>query len=60
MHKLQDLLFKNKALFLALDQGLEHGPKEFNLQTIDPANILDIGFKGGFNGIILQKGLAEK
>ena len=60
MEKLQDLLYKNKALFLALDQGLEHGPKDFNLQTIDPNCILDIALKGNFNGIILQKGLAEK
>ncbi len=60
MYKLQDLLFKNKALFLALDQGLEHGPKEFNLNTIDPNYILELALKGNFNGIILQKGLAEK
>ncbi len=60
MQKLQDLLFRNKALFLALDQGLEHGPKDFNLQTIDSNNILELALKGGFNAIILQKGLAEK
>ncbi len=30
--KIKDLLTESKALFLALDQGLEHGPKDFNLQ----------------------------
>ena len=60
MHKLQDLLYHNKALFLALDQGLEHGPKEFNINNIDPEYVLDIALQANYNAIILQKGLAEK
>lgn len=49
-----------KALFLAYDQGLEHGPTDFNDENIDPQFILDIGIKGGFNAIVFQKGIAEK
>jgi len=51
---------KNKILLLAYDQGLEHGPVDFNGQNINPDYILDIGQKANFDGVILQKGLAEK
>jgi len=49
-------------MFLAYDQGLEHGPEDFDLddKNFDPNFILDIAVKGGFNAIIFQKGLAEK
>src|SRR3989338_6383508 len=49
-----------KALFLAYDQGMEHGPSDFNDESIDPQYILEIGAKGGFNAVIFQKGIAEK
>lgn len=49
-----------KALFLAYDQGMEHGPSDFNDENADPANIVEIGLTGGFSGIIFQKGIAEK
>lgn len=49
-----------KALFLAYDQGMEHGPSDFNDENADPQNILDIGLNGGYTGIIFQKGIAEK
>ena len=55
-----NFLTNGKGLLLALDQGLEHGPADFNIKTIDPDYILNIGVKGKFNAIILQKGLAEK
>ncbi len=45
---------------LACDQGLEHGPEDFNLKTIDPTHILDIALESHYNAIILQSGLAEK
>ncbi|MEA3378658.1 MAG: fructose-bisphosphate aldolase, partial [Nanoarchaeota archaeon] len=51
---------KGKSLLLAYDQGLEHGPTDFNDKNIDPDYIMDIAIKGKFNGIILQKGIAEK
>ena len=49
-----------KALFLAYDQGLEHGPSDFNDKNVDPNYVLDIAKKGKFNGIILHKGVVEK
>lgn len=50
----------NKAMFLAYDQGMEHGPTDFNDESVDPSNILRIAKEGGFTGVILQKGVAEK
>lgn len=49
-----------KALFLAYDQGLEHGPSDFNDENIDPEKIIEIASSGFFTGVIFQKGIAEK
>ncbi len=50
-----------KSIILAYDQGLEHGPSvDFDNRNVDPAFIVDIASKGGFNGLALQKGVAEK
>ncbi|MEK6934841.1 MAG: fructose-bisphosphate aldolase [Nanoarchaeota archaeon] len=57
---LNKLLTKGKALFLAYDQGLEHGPSDFNDKNIDPQYIVDIAEEGKFNALIFQKGIAEK
>jgi len=50
------------ALFLPYDQGLEHGPRDFfaNPQASDPRYIAKLAVEGGFNGIAVQIGLAEK
>ena len=50
------------ALFLPYDQGLEHGPRDFfaNPAASDPAYIAKLAVEGGFNGIAVQIGLAEK
>ena len=50
------------ALFLPYDQGLEHGPRDFfaNPAASDPAYIARLALDGGFNGIAIQVGLAEK
>lgn len=50
------------ALFLPYDQGLEHGPRDFfvNPAAGDPAYIARLAAEGGFNGIAIQIGLAEK
>ena len=54
-------LHGGKSMLLAYDQGFEHGPsKDFNDKNVDPAYIMEIASKGGFNGIVFQKGLAEK
>lgn len=50
------------ALFLPYDQGLEHGPRDFfsNPISSDPKYIIRLALEGGFNGIAIQIGLAEK
>ncbi len=49
-----------KALFLAYDQGMEHGPTDFNDENVNPQNILEIAVDGNFTAVIFQKGTAEK
>lgn len=50
------------AIFLPYDQGLEHGPRDFfdNPASGDPRYIVKLAVEGGFNGIAIQIGLAEK
>jgi class I fructose-bisphosphate aldolase len=50
------------AIFLPYDQGLEHGPRDFfdNPVSGDPRYIVRLAIEGGFNGIAIQIGLAEK
>jgi class I fructose-bisphosphate aldolase len=48
-------------MLLAYDQGLEHGPsKDFDDRNIDPSFIMETAVKGGFNGVVFQKGIAER
>lgn len=47
-------------MFLAYDQGIEHGPTDFNDKNVDPKYIIDIAKNGKFTGLIFQKGVAEK
>ncbi|MFH1589098.1 MAG: 2-amino-3,7-dideoxy-D-threo-hept-6-ulosonate synthase [archaeon] len=58
--QINKILTRGKAVFLAYDQGMEHGPTDFNLKNCDPNYILDIALEGHYNGIVLQHGLAEK
>ena len=60
MVSLDKITTSGKSLFLAYDQGMEHGPSDFDDENIAPNYILEIGEKGGFNAIIFQKGIAEK
>jgi fructose-bisphosphate aldolase, class I len=50
------------ALFLPYDQGLEHGPRDFfaNPASADPRYVIELGLEGGFNGIAVQIGIAER
>src|SRR3989344_7228964 len=54
------ILKKERAMYLAYDQGLEHGPSDFTDENIDPLKIIEIAVKGKFTGIVFQKGIAEK
>lgn len=57
---LDNITREGKALFLAYDQGMEHGPTDFDEDNVDPAKVLEIADSGYFTGVILQKGIAEK
>ncbi|PIO00395.1 fructose-bisphosphate aldolase [archaeon CG10_big_fil_rev_8_21_14_0_10_43_11] len=57
--RLSRLVKNNRSLFLAMDQGIEHGPRDFNAQNIDPDYVLKIATKG-YTGIILHKGVVLK
>ncbi|MCY4109944.1 MAG: fructose-bisphosphate aldolase [Chloroflexi bacterium] len=49
-------------LILPVDQGLEHGPRDFfaNEESLDPAYEAKLAGAGGYSGIALQYGLASK
>jgi len=53
-------LRNNRGILLAYDQGLEHGPTDFNERNVDPAFVMELAVAGRFNGVVFQKGLAEK
>ena len=53
-------LSNNRSMLLAYDQGLEHGPTDLNQLNSDPAFIMKLAEEGRFNGIVFQKGIAEK
>jgi len=54
------LTTNGKAIYLAYDHGVEHGPVDLVGQSIGPEYILDIAVKGGYNGVVFQKGVAQK
>lgn len=49
-------------LLLPIDQGLEHGPRDFfpNPDSADPTYQLRLAEEGAFSGVAFQVGLAEK
>ena len=57
---MRKIVKKGKSMFIAYDQGLEHGPTDFNDKNIDPEYIIKIAKEGKFTGLILQKGIAER
>lgn len=60
MTDISNLIKNGKALFLAYDQGMEHGPSDFTDENVDPQDILNIGLSGEFTGLVFHKGIAEK
>ncbi|MDD9953244.1 MAG: fructose-bisphosphate aldolase [Candidatus Woesearchaeota archaeon] len=54
------LLRKGKCLILSYDEGLEHGPHEFNAKNVDPEWIFDLAYEARFSGIACHIGVAEK
>jgi len=54
------LLRNNRCLFLAYDQGFEHGPTDFDDKSVDPAYILSIANdSAAYTGIIFHEGIAQ-
>lgn len=60
MVSLSKILKKGRAIYLAYDQGMEHGTSDFDERNVDPLYILDIARRGKFSAVIFQKGVAEK
>src|SRR2546426_6378037 len=59
--RMEAFLRSGRSLLLAYDQGLEHGPStDFDERNVDPGFVMDIAVKGGFNGVVFQKGVAER
>jgi len=51
---------KGKVMLLAYDQGMEHGPVDFNEKSVDPNYIMKIAQNGDFTGVVFQEGVAAK
>jgi len=49
-------------LLLPIDQGLEHGPRDFfaNPESANPDFQLHLALEGGYSGIVMHVGLARK
>lgn len=59
--RMAPFLKEGRSMLLAYDQGLEHGPSaDFNDRNVDPAMIMETAAKGRFNGVVFQKGVAER
>lgn len=65
--RLHHLLYRSgpangTLLLLPIDQGLEHGPRDFfaNPASADPSYQFRLAEEGGYSGIALQVGLAER
>ncbi len=55
-------LGNGKLMILPIDQGLEHGPKDFfaNPESLDPKFEFELALRGAYSAIALHIGLADK
>ncbi len=59
--RMAPFLKEGRSMLLAYDQGLEHGPSaDFDERNVDPAMIMETAAAGKFNGVVFQKGIAER
>lgn len=59
--RMAPFLKDGKSMLLAYDQGLEHGPSaDFDDRNVDPAFVMRTASEGKFNGVVFQKGVAER
>ena len=59
-NKIEKMKKYDKYLFLAYDQGLEHGPNDLTYESLDPNHLINIANKSDVDAFICQKGIAEK
>ena len=59
MNRMSKFMRNGKSLILAYDQGLEHGPADFDDNNVDPEYVINIARKGGYDAFACQKGIAE-
>lgn len=57
---IQRVLRNGRGLLLAYDHGLEYGPAQFDMRSVDPGFAVDLANCGHFTGFICQKGIAAK
>ncbi len=57
---LNKILRDKHAFFLCLDQGLEHGPRVFTRNTVDPEPLLHLALEARFSAVVLTPGVADK
>ncbi|PJC40685.1 MAG: aldolase [Parcubacteria group bacterium CG_4_9_14_0_2_um_filter_41_8] len=57
---LDKILRNNRGMLLAYDHGFEHGPTDFDENSVDPEWIMKIADSGHFTGVVFQKGIADK
>jgi len=60
MNEIKSIEKNGKVMLLAYDQGLEHGPIDFDDKSVDPAYIMEITKNGYFTGVVFQEGVAAK
>lgn len=60
MGRMSRFMRNGKSIILAYDQGIEHGPTDFDERNVDPRFVIDIANKGKFDAFACQKGIAEK
>lgn len=58
--RIERVLRDKRALLLSFDQGMEEGPKVFNVHSIDPNYVLNIAVEGQYTGLVVQPGIAQK
>jgi fructose-bisphosphate aldolase, class I len=58
-NNLKHFFKEGKCMVLAYDQGFNHGISDFDSDSADLDYIFEIALKGGFTGIVLEKGCAE-
>lgn len=57
--RLSRIMPDGKSVIFAFDHGVEHGPKDFTEESIDPRSILRKVVEGGVDAILLLHGTAK-